>query len=94
MELLYAEMTAVNCNGLGFITQYWPAINIILIVIKAVTVLFAALSGKDDKLTRILNVLIVCFVPVIGVLYYWGRVIYFASKYPDDNSSGRKLKWD
>lgn len=59
----------VNAEEFGFILSNWTAISIIMYSITFITVIFAIVE-KTKVWHKILNVLIITFVPIVGCLVY------------------------
>lgn len=59
----------VNAEEFGFILSNWTAISIIMYSITFITVIFAIVE-KTKVWHKIINVLIITFVPIVGCLVY------------------------
>lgn len=63
-------------NNLGFITrQWWDVINLSIIGLLIIAIIIAIVS-KDKVRTKALNVLFITFIPLIGSLYFFGRLLF------------------
>ena len=63
----------------GFIFTHWDAINFFVIGL-AIIAIALVLFSKESVKTKIINILIISFLPLVGSLFYFGRILFWYRK--------------
>ena len=61
-------------NKTTFLFEHWETISFSILGLTIFTIILALFS-KERKRDIVINVLIISFLPLIGSLYYFGRII-------------------
>jgi hypothetical protein len=62
-------------NKTNFIFEHWEVINISIFCLAIITIIIALLQ-KDSLKTKIINIFIITFVPLVGCIYFFGRLLF------------------
>ena len=63
----------------GFIFSHWDAVNFSILGLAVIAIVFALFSKESVKM-KIINIVIITFLPLIGSLYYFGRLLVLYRK--------------
>lgn len=62
-------------NKIGFLYENWTAFNLLIISVAIIAIIIALLQ-KDSIKMKIINVFVISFVPLLGSIYFFSRMIY------------------
>lgn len=66
-------------NKIGFLHENWTAFNLLIIGIAIIAIIIALLQ-KDTTKMKIINVFVISFVPLLGCVYFFTRMVYVSLK--------------
>ena len=66
-------------NKTNFIFEHWEIINFSVLGLTIFTIALVLFSKESIKL-KVINIIIILFLPVIGSLYYFGRILFHKRK--------------
>jgi hypothetical protein len=74
----YAEVTATGSEDFGFIffsRWGWDLINFVVLGLAFIAVVLAIYRNDSVKM-KIIHVIILALIPIIGILFFYGRLLY------------------
>jgi hypothetical protein len=66
-------------NKIGFLYENWTTFNLLIIGVAIIAIIIALLQ-KDSTKMKIINVFVISFVPLLGSIYFFSRMIYVSLK--------------
>lgn len=62
-------------NQTNFIFEHWEIINFSIIVLAIITIVLVLFSKESLKM-KIIDILIIFFIPLVGSLFYFGKILF------------------